>query len=192
LEPLLQVGRTISLRLWIREVSHCDGQRGFEQVLNFGKKSYRKVIKWIGQIGAQTEEAIEQDSFLSRDAHALSEDGIEPANRVTDRDQAARKVPKFFKMPLYAGRKDETSDLPNLLCTANCIVDGWCSQFLGECPSMSPGGESPWLPPSEIVHRSFSSGKMKAPRLLLGALGRWRSVFQSVGASSGISKMAVE
>jgi type 1 fimbriae regulatory protein FimE len=78
----------------------------------------------------------EQDSFLSRDAHALSEDGIEPANRVTDRDQAARKVPKFFKMPLCAGGKDETSDLPNLLCTANCIVDGWCSQFLGRASEL--------------------------------------------------------
>ncbi len=58
-------------------------------------------------------------------------------------------------------------------------------------PSRSPGGWSPCLPPSETIHLPSSIGKMKPPRRTSGGVGRCTTPVHSVGASAGISKIAV-
>jgi hypothetical protein len=57
--------------------------------------------------------------------------------------------------------------------------------------SMSPGGASPWFAQSETLHRRPSMGAMIPKRLLTGSIGTCSMKSQSVGASSGFSKMAV-
>jgi hypothetical protein len=58
-------------------------------------------------------------------------------------------------------------------------------------PSMSPGGASPWFAQSETLHRLPSMGAMIPKRLLTGGADACSMKSQSLGASSGFSKMAV-
>jgi hypothetical protein len=58
-------------------------------------------------------------------------------------------------------------------------------------PSMSHRGASPWFAQSETLHRRPSMGAMIPNRLLTGGAGTCSMKSQSVGASSGFSKMAV-
>ena len=73
---------------------------------------------------------MKQTSLLGSHAHSLTIYGIEPANRVAEREQPARECLEPLEMLPHAGWKAEASDFAEPFGSLDCIVDGRGRQLL--------------------------------------------------------------
>jgi len=193
LKPLFEVRRPLAARLRINEVGHSNGPWSFEKRLDFGDEGFPETIERIAESPPRLEEARENAALLRRHGHPLALDRGKAADRVSERDQTAREAVEHVESSPHAAWHPEPRDVADAFCAADRVVDRRHAERLGEGhePVDVAGRRVAVVCTSETLHRRPSMGAMIPKRLLPGGVGKCSMKSQSVGASSGVSKIAV-
>src|SRR5262249_33383005 len=99
--------------------------------LDFGKEFSRQSGKRIGLGCLVLQNPFQKASFLRRYAQALATDGIEAADRIADRHEAARKQAQSIETAPYAGREGIALESALQLGVLDGVVDRLRPEPLG-------------------------------------------------------------
>src|SRR5208283_2312923 len=109
-EPILQIRRALAAGFGMDEVGERGPPGRRETFLDGGEVLLREAVERIGAVAPSLEQVPQDDRLLRSDAHTLAENGVEPADRVADRDEPARRPRQPLEMAAHARREIVAGD----------------------------------------------------------------------------------